>query len=261
MNGSAGRMDSEWYHESAPGIIDAGPGPALRSERPPSIQMSSNARIVRSRLLEGARFAHAFPTRDASEADLLEALGASRVVEVRQIHGAVAVESAEVTACSTPTDADAIVSRMGGDAIGIRVADCVPVLVADEASGDVAAIHAGWRGVVGGVVGSAVRLLGPAGRLVGAIGPSIGPCCFEVGAEVAEQTGFVVRREGDKAFVDLRAAVRAQLRSLGLSDERIEDVAGCTKHEARFHSFRRDAGVSGRMLVCVRPRGPSPALS
>ena len=86
-----------------------------------------------------------------------------------------------------------------------------------------------------------------------AIGPSIGPCCFEVGAEVAEQTGFVVRRAGDKAFVDLRAAVRAQLRSLGLDDGRIEDVPGCTKHTARFHSFRRDAKDSGRMLVCVRP--------
>jgi YfiH family protein len=223
--------------------------------------MDSNARILRSMLLEGARFAHAFPTRDASDADLLEALAAPRIVQVRQVHGAAVVESADASARSTPTDADAIVSRAGGAAVGIRVADCVPVLVADEGSGDVAAIHAGWRGVVAGVVGSAVRLLGPSGRLVAAIGPSIGPCCFEVGAEVAAQTSFVVRRAGDKAFVDLRAAVRAQLRSLGVADERIEDVAGCTKHEARFHSFRRDGKESGRMLVCVHPRSPPRALS
>lgn len=223
--------------------------------------MHPNVRLLGSRLLEGARFAHAFPTRDASDADLLEALGAPQVVQVRQIHGAIAVESADVTARSAPTEADAIVSRAGGAAVGIRVADCVPVLVADEASGDVAAIHAGWRGVVAGVVDSAVRLLGPSGRLLAAIGPSIGPCCFEVGADVAEQTGFVVRRAGDKAFVDLRAAVRAQLRSLGVADERIDDVAGCTKHETRFHSFRRDASASGRMLVCVRPRDRPLALS
>ena len=59
------------------------------------------------------------------------------------------------------------------------------------------------------------------------------------------QIGFVVREAGDKAFVDLRAAVRAQLRALGLDDARIEDVAGCTKHEPeRFHSFRRDGANS-----------------
>jgi YfiH family protein len=249
-------MDLKWYHDSAPCII------ARQLRLPPRrLKMQPNARILRSTLLEGARFAHAFPTREASDADLLDALGASGVVQVRQIHGAVAVESADVIARCTPTDADAIVSRVGGSPVGIRVADCVPVLLADEASGDVAAIHAGWRGVVACVVGSAVRLLGPTGRMVAAVGPSIGPCCFEVGAEVAAQTGFVVRHAGDKAFVDLRAAVRAQLRSLGLADERIEDVGGCTKHESRFHSFRRDAADSGRMLVCVRPRSPWHALS
>jgi copper oxidase (laccase) domain-containing protein len=128
------------------------------------------------------------------------------------------------------------------------------VLVADEASGAVAAIHAGWRGVVGGVVRAGVELLAGQ-RLAAAIGPCIGACCFEVGAEVAAQTGFVARRQGDKAYVDLRAAVRAQLRALGVSDARIDDVAGCTKHEPeRFHSFRRDGAHSGRMLAAIAAR-------
>jgi copper oxidase (laccase) domain-containing protein len=92
-------------------------------------------------------------------------------------------------------------------------------------------------------------------RLIAAIGPCIGPCCFEVGREVAAQVGFVAREAGDKAFVDLRAAVRAQLRALGLEDARIEDVPGCTKHEpARFHSFRRDGAGSGRMLAAIATR-------
>jgi copper oxidase (laccase) domain-containing protein len=118
----------------------------------------------------------------------------------------------------------------------------------------VAAIHAGWRGVVGGVVRAGVGLLG--GRaLVAAIGPCIGPCCFEVGRDVAEKLGFVVRETGDKAYVDLRAAVRSQLVALGLDDARIEDVAGCTRHEpGRFHSFRRDGANSGRMLAAIRSR-------
>jgi len=207
--------------------------------------------ILRSPLLEVAGFAHAFPTRHASDADLLGALGAREIVRVRQVHGAVAVEGAAAEAA----EADAVVGRDAGVAVGVRVADCVPVLVVDAASGHVAAIHAGWRGVALGVVRAGVELL--AGRdLLAAIGPCIGPCCFEVGPEVADRLGFVVRRAGDKAFVDLRGAVRAQLRALGLADERIDDVAGCTKHEARFHSFRRDGANSGRMLAAVAPRYP-----
>jgi YfiH family protein len=221
--------------------------------------------ILRSTLLDRAGFAHAFPTRQAQEADLRNALGdapggpSGPVCQVRQVHGAVAVLAGDAV-----EEADALVARAGGVPVGVRVADCVPVLVADEERGDVAAIHAGWRGVVKGVLASGVHLLSGArggATLVAAIGPSIGPCCFEVGSEVADQVGFVVRRAGDKAFVDLRAAVRAQLRALGLDDARIEDVPGCSRHDLRFHSFRRDGAESGRMLVAIRPRATVGALS
>lgn len=238
--------------------------------------------LLRSPLLERAGFRHAFPTRDAADAELLAALGCARVVQVKQVHGARAVTAAEVVASlagGAGAEADALVARpaaavpsSGGSpatvAVGVRVADCVPVLVARTDTGAVAAIHAGWRGVVAGVIPAGVDLLGR-GALVAAIGPCIGACCFEVGADVAERIGFVTRRAapaapaaphvgaltGDKAYVDLRAAVRAQLRSLGLAEEAIEDVPGCTKHEPeRFHSFRRDGANSGRMLAAIATR-------
>jgi hypothetical protein len=207
--------------------------------------------LLRSERLAKAGFLHAFPTRDATDAELLAAMGAPRIVQVKQVHGARAVLAADAAGA----EADALVARVGGEAVGVRVADCVPVLVVDEASGGAAAIHAGWRGVVGGVVRAGVELLG--GRaMLAAIGPCIGACCFEVGRDVGERIGFVVHAEGAKAYVDLRAAVRAQLRALGLADARIEDVAGCTKHEPeRFHSYRRDGANSGRMLAAVAPRG------
>jgi YfiH family protein len=205
--------------------------------------------VLRSALLARAGFAHGFPTRDVPDAELLAALGARSIVQVKQVHGASALEAGRASGA----EADALVGRGAGEAVGVRVADCVPVLVGDVASGQVAAIHAGWRGVALGVVGAGVRLL--AGHdLVAAIGPCIGPCCFEVGAEVVDRVGFAVRRVGDKAFVDLRAAVRAQIRALGVPDERIEDVAGCTRHEERFHSFRRDGKNSGRMLAAIAVR-------
>jgi copper oxidase (laccase) domain-containing protein len=185
--------------------------------------------LLASSLLAKARFPHAFPTRDTPDAALLGALRAAVVIQVKQVHSARALLARDAEGAE-------------GDAL---------VAEADLASGSVAAIHAGWRGVVGGVVRAGVQLLG--GRnLVAAIGPCIGACCFEVGRDVAAKIGFVVREERDKAYVDLRAAVRAQLRSLGLPDAAIDDVAGCTRHEAeRFHSFRRDGARSGRLLSAI----------
>ena len=209
--------------------------------------------LLRAPALEAAGFAAAFPTRHAPDGELSAALGAARIVQVKQVHGARAVLAAQADG----QEGDALVARSAGGvvAVGVRVADCVPVLVGSARTGDVAAIHAGWRGVVAGVVGEAVRLLeaGDRGELVAAIGPCIGPCCFEVGREVGAQLGFVVREAGGKVFVDLRAAVRAQLAALGVT--RVEDVAGCTKHEPeRFYSFRRDGPSSGRMLAAIAPR-------
>jgi YfiH family protein len=206
--------------------------------------------VLESAILARAGFVHAFPTREVSDAALRAALGDRSVIQVKQVHGARAV----LVSDAAGQEGDAVVARAGGAAVGVRVADCVPVLVADRASGGVAAIHAGWRGVARGVVRAGVDLLGGS-DLVAAIGPCIGPCCFEVGREVGEQIGFVVHRRADKDYVDLRAAVRAQLRALGLRDEYIDDVAGCTQHEPeRFHSFRRDGPSSGRMLAAIVPR-------
>jgi YfiH family protein len=224
--------------------------------------------LLKSPRLSGAAFSHAFPTRDTADTELLQELRSVRVVQVKQVHGAhVAVAGGETDGTSPaspgrgqhPTEADAIVGRAkqsdveGVLAVGVRVADCVPVLVGDEETGDVAAIHAGWRGVEAGVIGAAMAAL-RARSPVAAIGPCIEACCFEVGADVAARLGFVVREEGGKAFVDLRAAVREQLRRCGVPDDRIDDVPGCTKHEPRFHSFRRDGANSGRMLAAIATR-------
>jgi polyphenol oxidase len=213
--------------------------------------------VLLSTLLAEAGFAHGFPTRDTADAELLGELSRDAIIEVRQVHGARAIEAPEAGGA----EADAIVGRDRNVAVGVRVADCVPLLVADEATGQVAAIHAGWRGIVAGVVKAGVDLLGGR-KLLAAIGPCIGPCCFEVGLDVAGQIAGASEGErvidahaGDKARADLRRAVRAQLRALGMADDRIDDVPGCTKHDAtRFHSFRRDGAKSGRMLSAIATR-------
>jgi hypothetical protein len=245
--------------------------------------------MTRSHILHEAGFAHVFPERDWSDARILEQVGlhglgarsgeggaSAAVVQVKQVHGATVVEARDVPrregdpgfVAGQVCEGDAIVARAadGRVAVGVRVADCVPVLVASSETGDVAAVHAGWRGVTAGVVAAGVKALG-GGGLVAAIGPCIGACCFEVGRDVAEAIARAAPGAAviapyphvlpDRVFVDLRAAVRQQLRGAGVDVARVDDVPGCTRHEpVRFHSFRRDGKDSGRMLATIVTRPP-----
>jgi YfiH family protein len=252
--------------------------------------MNDTAEILTSPRLERAGFAHGFATRHSGISvgpfaslsfartrepaehveENLRRLGSrvgfvpGELFEVSQVHGArvvrrVAGRDEATTRALRQEEADAIVVRQG--AAGVRVADCVPVLIGAPRSGEAAAVHAGWRGLVAGVVPAALAELGE-GRKVAAIGPCIGACCFEVGADVGAQIaeaagapggrGVIARSEGGKVWVDLRRAVRAQLRAAGIADEEIEDVAGCTRCDAaRFFSYRRDGEQSGRHLAVI----------
>jgi polyphenol oxidase len=213
-----------------------------------------------SERLKNAGFRHGFSTKAASsdDVDRMVSVAAGELKGVKQVHSARVVEMR--AGASTSEEADAIVSREGV-AISIRTADCVPILVADESTGAVAAIHAGWRGVVSGVVPNAVEMLArDRSKWIAAIGPCICGTCFEVGADVAEQianasdASVITKRVGEKAFVDLRRAVRIQLTRLGVLDSAIEDVAGCTYHEkALFFSYRRDGANAGRLIAAIVP--------
>ena len=201
----------------------------------------------------------------------------SRLYQTQQVHGRVVVLAGGDPAAMLTREADALVAEPGSqNAVAVRVADCVPVLLAHRDSGRVAAVHAGWRGIVADVIGASVRQVGGDSRggggggerLLAAIGPCIGPCCFEVGADVGAKiarttSDEVIARRDDargKVYVDLRAAVRVQLRALGLSDEAIDDVpdrtrAGCTRCDAqRFYSHRRDGDSSGRLMAVIVAR-------
>lgn len=217
--------------------------------------------VFSAALLQSAGFRHAFSTRSASFEETARAIGMDpeRVRRVKQVHSArVVVVGNEPT---ESIEADALVSREDVG-IAVQTADCVPVLVGDRRSGAVTAIHAGWRGVAGDIVSHAIEMLGGDREdLVAAIGPCIGACCFEVGADVAEKivgasdASIVDRRVGDKAFLDLRLAARIQLTRCGVANARIEDVAQCTYCEKElFFSYRRDGANAGRLISAIAPR-------
>jgi len=190
-----------------------------------------------------------------------------RIFFLSQVHGAVSRTLGENEALEAVRvlEGDALSSRVPDLACSVRTADCVPILAADRRSGAVTAIHAGWRGIVRGVVEAGVaglrELAGSDGELVIAIGPHIRLRAFEVSADVAGELeaaspiGGVVDRSAAKPHVDLARIVRGKLAALGVPDAAIDDVGGCTLSEPeRFFSFRRDGKIGGRLLSAIVPR-------
>lgn len=166
-----------------------------------------------------------------------------------------------------PPEFDGLVSDRPGAVLGAFAADCIPVVFGDPTTRICGAAHAGWRGTIAGVMGNVVARMAELGASPGeirvALGPSIGPCCFEVGPEVVE---VFVERLGEldglvvpgprKDHIDLRVAARALLEGDGILPEHIDDTPPCTKCESgRFFSYRRDGREGGVHMgfIAVRP--------
>jgi len=197
------------------------------------------------------------------------AVPADQVYVLSQVHGT----DHRVLAGTEPREevlheqGDITVSRAADVACGVRTADCVAILLADRQSGAVAAVHSGWRGTVAGAgpagVASLRALIGDEGDIVAAVGPHIEQCCFEVGddvaATIAEATPLgraVVEVRDPRPHVDMRRVIDRQLTDMGVE---VDHVPGCTVcDQKRFHSYRRDGKVSGRMLAAIvaAPRSP-----
>jgi polyphenol oxidase len=209
------------------------------------------------------------PDVDATWRLLGEAVGVpvDRVVRVAQVHGGdVLVVRRGEALPGRPPPADIIVSDHPETALVVRVADCVPLLLAHPRTGAVAAAHAGWRGMAARVPGVAVRALqeefgaAPA-ELVAAFGPSIGACCYAVGTEVREAfatAGHPVDRwfvPSDGRFrLDLWRATREQLEAAGVPPRQTCAAGLCTAtHRDRFFSYRMEGLGAGRLAAAIRP--------
>jgi YfiH family protein len=207
------------------------------------------------------------PLDDPDYAALAETLGvlAADVVRVRQVHGRAVVVIRPGETIGTPPDADAIVSTDPTRAVAVRVADCVPVLIADRGRRVVAAIHAGWRGMAAGVCGATIETIAAVGAapadLVAAIGPSIGPCCYQVDRPVkaafdASQPGAGPWFEADgpdRWRLDLWTAAIDQLAAAGVPRASISAARLCTADNLSVcYSFRKERAEAGRMVAAIR---------
>lgn len=210
-------------------------------------------------------------------------LEAGNTVTVNQVHGRdVVVVRRGMPPAANRQEADALVSDEPGVAVAVRAADCVPLLMADAATGAVAAVHAGWRGTAAGAataaLGALARELGSRPEdVVVAIGPSIGACCYEVGSELVDAFAaaghprhlvdrwFVARpaprgsHERPRLRLDVAGANRDQLILAGVREENIHDCGLCTAmHLEVLTSFRAEKEKAGRIAAVIRaqPRRP-----
>jgi YfiH family protein len=183
------------------------------------------------------------------------------VAHMHQVHGATVL----VARAGASGEGDAMVTSQSGLALVVVTADCVPILVA--ATDRVAAIHAGWRGLVGGVIPAALRCFDDPGRLTAWIGPAIGPCCYEVGEEVAgpvvARSSSAVRMQGSRGrpHLDLPLAAEIELARCGVGE--IRRLGVCTFcHAGELESYRREGAGAGRnrSAIWLRARAESQDL-
>lgn len=179
----------------------------------------------------------------------------SEPIWLRQVHGTQVVY-AEQASCLP--QADASVATTPNAVCVVMTADCLPLLICDHAGTVVAAVHAGWRGLVAGVIESTVKHMQvPPSELLVWLGPAIGPEAFEVGSEVrdafialdARMEEAFVPRENAKWLADIYSLARFRLERLDIVSIHGGDL--CTYHDSqRFFSYRRD-GVTGRMASMI----------
>ncbi len=192
------------------------------------------------------------------------------VAWAKQIHSALALP-ARAGQCG---EGDAVYGDTPGLALSVVTADCVPVLLAGP-DGKLAAVHAGWRGIVAGIIGETLKAAvdadpdGISPDWSAWIGPAIGQCCYEVSedvaAEVVAASSPEVSRPGrpghsGKPHLDLVLAARRQLEAAGVLPERVEAVPACTRcDEERLYSYRREGKGGGRNIAFIWRSAPRPA--
>jgi len=211
---------------------------------------------------------HGFANRNVGtdESEIKKQFDLSKVAQLKQIHSGDVIVLNDIETHRNSTEGDALVTNLRGIGIGVRTADCVPILLTDHKKSVIAAVHAGWRGTYLEIALNTLKMIESSfgitpGELTAVIGPSIKSCCYEIGEDVAgrfydkfQDTDLYISEIGNsKYLLDLSKANKLMLQSAGLEEIEILDI--CTKCEDNFYSYRREGkGVSTQLsFIALTP--------
>jgi YfiH family protein len=177
------------------------------------------------------------------------------IATAKQVHGTRIVVIPKLRRAKRYPGVDGFLTAEPGQPLGIFTADCAAIFLSAPSQGVIGLLHAGWRGVHGGILFKALRQLrkrwGCSPRRVHVwMGPSIGPCCFEVRWDVARHFPATRFRQGDRWVVDLGKEIARQARQYGATV--LPGIPACTKHQTRYHSFRRNQTDERQISVLMR---------
>lgn len=197
---------------------------------------------------------HGFGTRTAAVP--------ANLITLHQVHSTTTIHAD--ARCGLIGEGDALIAASPGQVVAVKTADCLPVLLVDARRRRVAAVHSGWRGAAERIAPRTLAAMGARPEDVhAALGPAIGPCCFEVGPEVAGRFRefFPERTDLDRqTTIDLAEANRRQLIAAGVPASQIHGAELCTVcRGADFFSWRRDRQRTGRMYSWIGIRSSKPA--
>ena len=197
--------------------------------------------------------------------DVKKAVGVHnlKVVTMKQVHGDHIADAAD-PGVKEIGEADGMVAVKPGIFLGVLTADCAPILFSVPEKKLAAVVHAGWRGTLAGIAPKMVRHLSerygvdPA-SIETALGPTIGPCCYEIGEDVSNpltaRWGSAAKgslgSRGGKQYLDIRELNRRQLAAAGVPSGQIDIIGGCTSCDKDFFSYRRDGKETGRQLSFI----------
>jgi YfiH family protein len=187
-------------------------------------------------------------------------IGPADLASPQQVHGNVVRRVSEP---GSYPDCDALVTNAPGVFLTVSHADCVPILLYNPVAVAVAGVHAGWKGTDAGIAAVALHTMeeefgAPPSGTLAYLGPAAGPCCYQVGEDVAARFDReFVRAVGGKYYLDLKQANLQQLCSAGVFPRNVEVSPHCTIcRPDLFHSYRRDGDHSGRMMAVIGLKPP-----
>lgn len=180
------------------------------------------------------------------------------LVIVKQVHGSTIVVAERPDPELFEMPADGLITKVPGLVLGIRTADCVPVLFWDPVQKVAGIAHGGWKGVKGGIIAQMLKIFEKScgtkmGDLRVAIGPSIRKCCYEVGKEfLGYFPGFYRGKDASKGNLDLVGVIKSRLLKRGIPESHVHDTGLCTVCEnKKFFSYRVEAQTPERILSVI----------